>query len=171
MPIRPVLLFGDPRLRQAASPADLANDDWLGDAADLLDTLTDLRQRLGFGRALAGPQIGASYRLIAFDCSLGRFVAVNPEITWRSEEMFPVWDDCFSLPGVCMAVRRHCSVSFRCRRPDGEPIEFERLDPTLAELVQHEVDHLDGILMSDRLVHSNGIVAREMTSVAIHPGA
>ena len=171
MAVKPVLLFGDPRLTNAASPVDPGDDDWRSHAADLLDTLMDLRRRLGFGRALAAPQIGSPYRLIAFDCALGRFVAVNPAITWRSEEIFPVWDDCFSLPGVCMAVMRHRSVSVRCWHPDGGPIEFQGLDPSLSELVQHEVDHLDGILMSDRLVDPKGIIAREMAGSAIHPSA
>lgn len=170
MPVRPILLFGDPRLKEAAIPVDPAADHWRRDAADLLDTLMDLRGRLGFGRALAGPQIGSPFRLIAFDCSLGRFVAVNPEISWRSKEMVPVWDDCFSLPGVCMAVMRHRSVSLRWLRLDGSPAEFEKIDPSFAELVQHEVDHLDGILMNDRLTDPTGIIARENAGSAAHPG-
>ncbi len=169
MPIRPVLLFGDPRLRRAARPVDPADNAWRDDAVDLLDTLADLQRRLGFGRALAGPQIGSPYRLIAFDCALGRFVAVNPEISGRSAELVPVWDDCFSLPDVCMSVMRHRSVSVRCHREDGDPVEFADLDPSLSELMQHEIDHLDGVLMSDRLISPTGIIARAMAGSAVHP--
>lgn len=171
MPVRPVLPFGDLRLRRPARPVDPALDDWRTDARDLADTLADLRSRLGFGRALAGPQIGSPFRLIAFDCALGRFVAVNPEITWRSEALMPVWDDCFSLPDLCMAVMRHRSVDFRCLDPDGCAVLFERLEPALAELVQHEIDHLDGILMSDRLVRPGAVVPRAMARLAVHPAA
>lgn len=171
MPVRPVVLFGDPRLRHTCRPVDGAADDWRPDAQDLADTLARLRQRLGFGRALAAPQIGSPHRLIAFDCALGRFVMANPEIIWRSLDMQPVWDDCFSLPGVCMAVMRHRSVSVRFRTLDNEPGELAELPPDLAELVQHEIDHLDGILMSDRLVDSRAIISAEMAALTPHPGA
>lgn len=171
MPVRPVILFGDPRLRHASRSVDFNGDDWRSDAVDLADTLIDLRHRLGFGRALAAPQIGSRHRLIAVDCALGRFVMVNPEITWRSVQMQPVWDDCFSLPGVCMAVMRHRSVSVRCRNPDNERIELNELSPDLAELVQHEIDHLDGILMSDRLMDPRGIISAAMAAFTPHPGA
>lgn len=95
----------------------------------------------------------------------------NPEITWRSAEMQPVWDDCFSLPGVCMAVMRHRSVSVRFRNLDNEPVELAELPPDIAELVQHEIDHLDGILMSDRLVDSRATISAEMAALTPHPCA
>jgi len=150
--VRPVVLIGDPRLRTAAQPVDMASADWRADAVDLADTLVDLKARLGFGRGLAGPQIGSPWRLIAFDCRLGSFVAVNPRITWRSTDLVPVIDDCFSIPGVNVTVPRSRSVSFECDAADGRYLTFEHLDPDLGELVQHEVDHLDGILMVDRAV-------------------
>lgn len=171
MPVRRVLSLGDPGLRRRARPIDPACDDWRDDARDLADTLADLRLRFGFGRALAGPQIGSRFRLIAFDCGLGRFVAVNPAITWRSEALMPVWDDCFSLPDLCMAVMRHRSVGFNCGRADGGVVAFEALEPALSELVQHEIDHLDGILMSDRLVRPGAVVPRAMAGRAVHPAA
>jgi peptide deformylase len=149
----------------------LASQSWREDACDLRDTLQELKRRLGFGRALAAPQIGSLHRLIAFECDLGDFVAINPEITWRSQELMPVWDDCFSLPGTAMAVMRHRSVSFHCRDMEGRPRSFEALEPALAELVQHEVDHLDGILMIDRLVEPTAIIARELAHVVPHPAA
>jgi peptide deformylase len=171
MSIRPVLLFGDPRLRQKASEVELESRVWRRDAEDLADTLRDLKRRLGFGRALAAPQIGSPHRLIAFDCPLGDFVAVNPRIVWRSPELVPVWDDCFSLPGTAMAVMRHRSVSFECHDVDGKLLSFAALELAHAELVQHEVDHLDGVLMVDRLVEPTAVIAREMAAVTPHPRA
>lgn len=150
MAVRKVVLIGDARLRQVAQPVDVAEHHWRQDALDLADTLADLKARLGFGRGLAGPQIGSSWRLIAFDCRLDTFVAVNPRISWRSSETFSVLDDCFSIPGRKVPVARSRSVTFECLDFDGQAHVFERLDPDLAELVQHEVDHLDGILMVDR---------------------
>lgn len=148
MAVREVVLIGDARLQQRAQAVDPAKHDWRQDAIDLADTLAELKAHLGFGRGLAGPQIGSSWRLIAFDCRLG--VAVNPCITWRSGETFSVLDDCFSIPGRKVPVTRSRAVSFECLDIDGQVRVFERLEPDLAELVQHEVDHLDGILMVDR---------------------
>lgn len=152
MAIRDVVLIGDPRLRQTANAVDPDAATWRQDAVDLADTLADLKARLGFGRGLAGPQIGSPWRLIAFECRLGRFVAVNPRITWRSDETSSVQDDCFSIPGRKVPVTRSRSVSFECLDLDGHARVFERLEPDLAELVQHEVDHLDGVLMVDRAI-------------------
>jgi peptide deformylase len=163
--VRPVLLFGDPRLRTKAVPVDFNASDWREEAHDLLDTLLDLKRRLGFGRGLAAPQIGSRHRLIAFDCTFGRFVAVNPEITWLTAETEAVWDDCFSLPGTCMAVLRHRSASLRCHDLEGREIALEHLDFSLSELVQHEMDHLNGVLMMDRLMHPTAIIAREMVKL------
>lgn len=150
MAVREVVLIGDERLRRVARTVDLAESSWRQDAIDLADTLADLKARLGFGRGLAGQQVGSLWRLIAFDCRLGRFVAVNPRITWRSDETFAVLDDCFSIPGRKVPVTRNRSVSFECLDLDGQSRIHERLEPDLAELVQHEVDHLDGVLMVDR---------------------
>ncbi len=150
MAVREVVLIGDTRLRQVALAVDPTRHDWRQDATDLADTLADLKARLGFGRGLASLQIGSPWRLIAFDCRLGTFVAVNPRITWRSDETFSVLDDCFSIPGRKVPVTRSKAVAFECLDIDGHAHVFERLEPDLAELVQHEVDHLDGILMTDR---------------------
>lgn len=152
MAIRDVVLIGDDRLRRVAAPVDLAASDWRPDAADLADTLADLQQRLGFGRALAAPQIGSPWRLIAFNCALGRFVAVNPRLTWTSSETIVVEDDCFSVPDRKVHVRRAASVSFECHDQHGALRRFDWLAVAESELVQHEIDHLDGVLMTDRMV-------------------
>ncbi|WP_421405421.1 peptide deformylase [Agrobacterium fabrum] len=134
------------------------------------DTLDEVRSRHGFGRALAAPQIGSPFRLIAFNCALGRIMAVNPEITWSSPGQQTVWDDCFSLLGTCMGVKRHSSISFRCHDLEGREPFYERLDFSLSELVQHEIDHLDGLLMMDRLLAPTAIIARETAENAIVSG-
>lgn len=169
MTVRDVVMFGDERLRRIATPVDLQSSEWKSDADDLVDTLDSLKERLGFGNALAAPQIGSPYRMIAFSGSMGRFLAINPRITWSSQKMFPLWDDCFSLPSVCAAVMRHKEISFECLDVSGSLVSFPRLADAQAELVQHEVDHLDGILMVDRLVKPGAIIAREMLDRAVHP--
>jgi peptide deformylase len=152
MAVRPVLTIGDPRLRVHAAPVEAAAGDWRADAADLRDTLADLRRRLGFGRGLAAPQIGVARRMIAFDCALGSFVAIDPAITWRSAARRAVADDCFSVPGRRIPVLRHDSVALTCRDADGRERHYAPLPFALAELVQHELDHLDGVLMVDRAI-------------------
>jgi peptide deformylase len=78
------------------------------------------------------------------------FLLINPEITWRSEETFLVWDDCLSIPDVLVRVRRNRSVSLTYLDHHFRPREWKDLPPDLSELIQHEIDHLDGVLMTDR---------------------
>ena len=95
-----VLLVGDPRLRQVATPVeDFRDPAFQKDATQLAQTLAEFRNRHGFGRAIAAPQIGLSRRLIAANLGRGPFLMVNPEIHFRSTETFTLWDDCMSFPG------------------------------------------------------------------------
>src|SRR5687767_14514817 len=78
------------------------------------------------------------------------FILINPEIVWRSDDTFPVWDDCLSVPDILVRVRRHTSISLTYRDHRFRLRQWSRLPPDLSELVQHEVDHLDGVLMTER---------------------
>jgi peptide deformylase len=154
---RPILIEGDPRLRAVAAPVAALDDHVRRDAAEAVATLTAFRARHGFGRGLAAPQIGVSRRLIALDVGAGPFVVFNPEITFRSPELFEVWDDCFSVPDKLVRVRRHLTISLVYRDDGFRERVWERLPPDLAELLQHEVDHLDGILMTDRATGDDAV--------------
>lgn len=169
MPIRDVLLCGDPHLIAKTETVDLKKTNWRADADDLQQTLAHLRKTMGFGRALAAPQIGSRFRMVAFECDLGTFVALNPRIVWSSAERQAVWDDCFSLPGTSVAVTRSVSVTMEYTDPGGHVQTLERLCPSHSELVEHELDHLDGILMTQRMVAPGAIVASDMISRAVHP--
>ena len=153
----PILTDADPRLREAAAPLAALDDAAVRDAAALCATLADFRRRHGYGRAIAAPQIGIARRMIAIDLGAGPFVVANPEITWRSEETFEVWDDCFSVPDQLARVRRHRSISLDYRDLKFRRRRWERLPPDLAELLQHEIDHLDGVLMTDRAVGADAV--------------
>jgi peptide deformylase len=142
-----ILVDGDPRLRTPSSPVVRIDCD---EIARLVGALADARRRLGFGRAIAAPQIGVMKRMIAIDLGAGPFVVVNPEIVWRSDETREVWDDCFSVPDRLARVRRHVSISLRFQDGEMRARSWERLRPDDAELLQHEIDHLDGVLMLDR---------------------
>ena len=155
-----ILVAGDPRLRIRCEPVAAGYADFAADAARLIEALGEVRARTGFGRALAAPQIGVARRLVAMDLGAGPFLLVDPELTWRSAEVFDVWDDCFSVPDRLVRVQRHRSVSLRFGDGALRPRAWTRLPPDLAELVQHELDHLDGVLMIDRALEEQPMARR-----------
>jgi peptide deformylase len=152
-----ILIEGDERLRQPARTIESPGMETGRDIARCFATLAAFRRRHGFGRALAAPQVGIPLRLIAIDLGAGPFAVINPQIRWRSEETFELWDDCFSVPDKIVRVRRHRSISLECRDEQFRTRRWERLPPDLSELLQHEIDHLDGILMTDRAVSADAV--------------
>lgn len=150
----PVLMLGDPRLREVARPVtDFTEPAFRRDCARLHATLDAFRAEHGFGRGIAAPQIGVPRRLVALCLEhgpvQGRWTLINPEITWRSEETFTLWDDCMSFPWLLVRLARHASVSLRFSDEEGERHRWEKLDRATSELLQHEIDHLDGVLALD----------------------
>lgn len=143
-------MIGDPRLQLRCPAVGAGYPGLVRDLADLTAALAEARARLGFGRAIAAPQIGLARRIIAMDLGAGPFVLIDPEIRWRSDDTLPVWDDCLSVPDRLVRVRRHRSISLRFRDAALRVREWARLPFDLSELVQHEIDHLDGVLMVDR---------------------
>jgi peptide deformylase len=146
----PILTIGDPRLEQKAAEVSWPDVDLARQLAHLHATLDDFRHRRGFGRAMAAPQVGIGKRIVVMNLGAGPFALINPEISWRSNEEFEVWDDCLSIPDRVVRVNRRQSVSVRYNDEDRRCRHWVRLPSDLAELVQHEVDHLDGILMTQR---------------------
>jgi threonine dehydratase len=150
----PILEIGDPRLRERCAAVEHVDP---GELARLAAALSDARARLGFGRAIAAPQIGIPRRIVMMHLGAGPFAVINPEITWRSDEAFEVWDDCLSVPGRLVRVQRHRSISLAFRDAAFRPRTWRTLPPDLAELLQHEIDHLDGVLMVDRAIDDAAI--------------
>jgi threonine dehydratase/peptide deformylase len=144
-----ILVLGDPRLRTRCDDVERVDE---RDLEQLAAALAGARSRLGFGRAIAAPQVGIARRIIVVDLGAGPFAVINPEITWRSDDTFELWDDCFSVPDRLVRVRRHCSISLAFRDGSLRRREWPRLPIELAELLQHEIDHLDGVLMVDRAI-------------------
>ena len=99
-------------------------------------------------------------RLIACHLNGASFTLFNPEITWRSRKTFELWDDCMSFPDLLVRVRRHCSISVRYTDAHGEVQEMAKLHQAESELLQHEIDHLDGVLAVDRAEDKWGFVTR-----------
>lgn len=156
---RPVLILGDPLLRrQCAAVEDFSDPRLNEEMEDLREALELFRKEHGFGRGIAAPQIGIPRRLIALNLGNGPFVIASPEVISRSQETFTLWDDCMSFPDLMVRVRRHRSVSIRYRDEDGAQREWADLGIAESELLQHEMDHLDGVLAVDRAIGTGDIV-------------
>lgn len=122
---------------------------------ELHSSLTQIREDLGFGRALAAPQVGISRRIIVMNLGANPITIINPEITWVSKEMQDVWDDCLSFPDTLVKISRHKSISIKFQNIKGETHLWLNLPDDMSELLQHECEHLDGILMTDHVLSDN----------------
>lgn len=146
---REILLLGSPSLYEASSAVTREELPELAEAVrDLHDTLLDFRAAYGAGRAIAAPQIGLQKRLIYMFINKPT-VFVNPVLSFSDDEMMEVMDDCMSFPNLLVKVKRHRRCAIHYRDLDWREREL-RLEGDLAELLQHEYDHLDGILATMR---------------------
>ncbi len=154
MSVREILLLGDENLYKRSSGISLEDHDKVQKIVqDLRDTLLDFRKKYGFGRAIAAPQIGEFYRIIYMNLDGAETVFINPKLQFMGNDVFDIWDDCMSFPGLEVKVSRYkrCKVYY-------EDINFNscimELQGDLAELIQHEYDHLDGILALQRALNN-----------------
>ena len=162
MPVREVLQLGNPTLREVAEPVeDPGSPEVTALVADLRDTLAHWRRTTGYGRAIAAPQIGVRKRVVFLN--LGEpWPMINPAIVERSEETMVVWDACLSFLFVFCQVVRHREVTVRYQDLEGAWHELEAgVENDLSELLQHEIDHLDGIMAVDRMVSPRTLCSRE----------
>lgn len=157
---RKILLLGDPKLYEVSEEVKSQELESLRPIfADMFDCIKGIRRDYGFGRAIAAPQIGVQKRLI---CILTDkpYVIINPTLEFVGDEQMELMDDCMSFPNLLVRVRRyrHCVLRFR----DENWVEREmRMDDDMAELIQHEYDHLDGILATMRAVDNKSFVMKE----------
>ena len=127
---------------------------------DLKDTLTWAQSHYGMGRAAAAPQIGYLKRVVCVQMLERSFYLVNPRIVRRSEETFEVWDSCFSMEAaffVKIPRSREITVKYR---DEGGGSHVEEFRDDMSELLQHEIDHLDGVMCSDHLRDPRDIVMK-----------
>jgi peptide deformylase len=161
MAIIDVLLIGNTKLRQESSEVIDFNLELKEIIQDLKDTLIHLQETKKIGRGLAAPQIGHMKKVIIFQLPERSFVMVNPKIVWKSEEMFQVWDSCFCFEvAFFVQVERYKSIQIEYQDENGN-IKKEEFDGDLSELVQHEIDHLYGILATDLLKNVTKIMMRD----------
>ena len=137
--------FGDPVLRQPARPVDKLTEAHRRLAKDMIDTM-----RAAPGVGLAGPQVGVMDRIFVWEVDEDYGVVVNPIVTARSEETASDDEGCLSLPGVLEAVERPVKATIEGVDEHGRAVLLEA-DDLLARVFQHEIDHLDGILLIDRI--------------------
>jgi peptide deformylase len=144
MPLQPIRLFGDPVLRTPAAPVETFDKELRTLVADLTDTMLDAP-----GVGLAAPQIGVSLRVFTYwvDDVVGHLI--NPSLDLSDEEQDGE-EGCLSLPGLTYDTKRAMRVVATGMNMHGEPVTIEGSE-LLARCVQHETDHLDGILFIDRL--------------------
>src|SRR5882762_8715068 len=159
MPSRRILQLGDPLLRAVSTPAsDLSATKLI--FRDLRDTLHEFRRTHGFGRGISAVQIGEPTRLIYIEMAGVAYRLVNPELESRSQETFRLWDDCFSFPNLLVYLQRAQSVVVRYQDEHGASKSIEA-SGGFSELLQHELDHLDGVLAIDRAIDKNSFCTRE----------
>jgi peptide deformylase len=164
MAIRPVLQLGDPLLRELALPVEDPSAAKIQSLVhDLSDTLAHWRSTTGYGRGIAAPQVGVSLRVIFLKLpGVEPWPLVNPEIIEWSEDKITVWDGCLSFLSIFMQVERRREITVRYQNLQGESLEFTAgHDRNLSELLQHEIDHLDGILAIDRVVDMKTVCTKE----------
>jgi len=159
--IRKILTLGDPALYEVSGEVTAGDKDKLEEwIRDLHDTLMEYKRTYGAGRAVAAPQIGVPKRLIYMYIDRP-YVFVNPVMTFPDEEKYELMDDCMSFPGLMVRVERYRRA--RISYLDEDFVEREMdLQGDFSELLQHEYDHLDGILATMRAVDSRSLVLGQM---------
>ncbi|MDD7794137.1 peptide deformylase [Clostridium sp. 'White wine YQ'] len=149
--IREILLLGNEKLYEVSSVIEEKELDSIKEVvSDLHDTLMDFRKMYGVGRAIAAPQIGVFKRLIYMYIDKP-IVFINPVLSFPDDELMEVMDDCMSFPQLLVKVKRHrrCIIEFKDINFNDMRLELEG---DLSELLQHEYDHLDGILATMRAI-------------------
>lgn len=158
-----IYTLGEPELKVRCSEVtlhDVQNCSKVQEAKTRAHTaLRNFRKIEGFGRAIAAPQVGSLIRMIAMNLGGKEITLFNPVITNRSTETMTMWDDCLSFPDlmVCVERNQHISVEFMDDR--GKTVRWDDCASDISELLQHEIDHLDGVLAVDRAVKPPKVVS------------
>lgn len=152
MAVHEILLLGNENLYKVCKEVSRDEIDKVKQIVENLhDTMMNFRNKFGFGRAIAAPQINEPYRILYMNFNNTSIAFINPELEFPEKEQFEMWDDCMSYPGLEVKLLRHknCKVTYKNLEWQDCALEFEG---DLAELIQHEYDHLDGILAVQRAI-------------------
>lgn len=158
---REILLLGNEKLYQISEPVKPDEIETLKSVVqDLHDTLMDFREKYHVGRAIAAPQIGVKKRLLYMFIDKP-VVFINPVLEFPDNEMMEVLDDCMSFPNLLVKVMRHkrCRIEYLDMNWKEQVMSLEG---DLSELLQHEFDHLDGILTTMRAIDNKSFVIKNV---------
>lgn len=162
MATREILQLGNPLLLEKSHRVqDCSAPEIRTLIEDLSDTLAAFRQAHGYGRGIAAVQIGVLKRVIFIRMQPAGFCSalINPEITWASTEKMKLWDDCFSFPDLMVKVERAVQMTVAYSDEHGKQHTLEAKG-ALSELLQHEIDHVDGILAIQRAIAPSAFATR-----------
>jgi peptide deformylase len=143
-----IRIYGDPILRKTAKPVELFDETL---QAFVKQMKVEMYEKDGIG--LAAPQIGESVRIVIIDITEQEqepIVLINPDIYYFSDEREDYDEGCLSIPDITVTINRPKIVSVRAFNERGKSFSIEKADGLLARAIQHECDHLDGILFVDR---------------------
>ena len=159
MAVREILQLGNSLLYQPTKELDQSEIEYVQRVVDdLHDTMMAFRKEHGIGRAIAAPQIGEMIRLVYMHIDKP-VVFINPILDQLSPEKFRLWDDCMSFPNLLVHVERHRSCRITYRDTSWRLNQME-LSGDLSELLQHECDHLDGVLAVSRAIDARSFAYR-----------
>ena len=159
MAVKPILLLGNRDLYKISKQVKHSELESLRPViTDLHDTLMHFRKRYKAGRAIAAPQISMFKRIVYVHIDKP-LVLINPKIYSKSKERVELWDDCMSFPEILVKVRRHRRIKIIFRDQEWAKYD-ETFEGDLAELLQHEIDHLDGILAIKRAIDSKSFALK-----------
>ena len=150
MSLREIVILGDPVLRQRAQEVDAFDEGLRALVRDMFETMYEAD-----GIGLAAPQVGILERVLVVDLRRedqpdARVALVNPKVVWQSPETDRQPEGCLSIPGLEDVVERPVQVRIEGFDPDGTPVQLD-VEDLYARALQHEIDHLDGILFLDRV--------------------
>jgi peptide deformylase len=149
MKLSMIIPLGDPRLYEKSTLVEKEEVQQLKPVVqDLHDILMEFRAKYKAGRAIAAPQIGVMKRLIYINIDKP-VVIFNPVLSNMSNEMFELWDDCMCFPNLLVRLKRHRSLTLTFRDEEWKE-NVLNLENDLSELIQHEYDHLEGVLATQR---------------------
>lgn len=152
-----ILLLGEERLYDPSEELVQEDRELIQDiVVDLRDAMMDFRATYGVGRGIAAPQIGYFKRLIYLNIEGEERVLINPTLHFPDDEKMIVWDDCMCFPNLLVKVERfkRCRVDYLDQNWGKQSLELEG---DLSELIQHEYDHLDGILAVMRAMDNRSL--------------
>jgi peptide deformylase len=153
-----VVYYGDPILRKKAKPVTAFDDELRSFIEQMKETMVEYD-----GLGLAAPQVGRSIQVVTIDATKGEkppYVIINPEFKYLSKDEVEREEGCLSFPDIHLNITRPAVVSVKALDEFGKPISIENADDLLARALQHEIDHLNGLLIIDHV----SVIQRKMLS-------